>query len=46
MPRSSEIFWSQTGLLGYATQHLRSDLVAIVKGENDVRPTGTREYSM
>jgi hypothetical protein len=36
-----QIIGFKPGMLGYASQHLRTDLIFIMKGENHIGPTGT-----
>ena len=38
-----QIFGFEPGILGYASQHLRTNLIFIMKGENHIGPTGTGE---
>jgi len=38
-----KIFGFQSGVLGDASQHLRANLIFIMKGEDHIRPTGTGE---
>ena len=39
--RRSQILRCQAGIASDASEHAGADLVAVVKGEGDVRPTGT-----
>jgi len=39
----SEILWLQARVLRHASEHLRTQLVAIVKGKGDVRPALSRQ---
>ena len=38
-----KIFGFQPRVLGHASQHLRANLIFIMKGEDHIRPTGTGE---
>jgi hypothetical protein len=38
-----QIFGFEARVLGYASQHLGTDLIFIMKGEDHIRPTGTGE---
>jgi hypothetical protein len=38
-----KIFGFQSRVFGYASQHLRANLIFIMKGEDHIRPTGTGE---
>jgi hypothetical protein len=42
----SQILGAETGVLGDASKHPGTDLLIIVKGEDEVRPAGSAQGSM
>ena len=41
-----EVLWAESGPTSDARQHTRTNLLAVVKRENKVRPSGARKHSM
>src|SRR6266699_3654330 len=45
-PHTSQVFWPETGTLGYAGQHPRANFVAIVGGEHEIGSVWACEHRM